>query len=1118
MASYYPPNYSNNNQFISTFNNINYIEPNTSVKATSNINLATLDERYLKKVSDDVTPYNLSVNNLSADGLMVDSLSISNLSADKATIAGTIYSNYKTFYNLSNQYAIYDFSDQNQPGYDYTGNARHMINNGPIYTSSIGGRTNAMYFNQSSTSGSLNQRLDGSSFISSIKTLANITMSIWVYPTLTTTQTLISFSNSNNSGTYISLQMKTVASSFIPILSVVNNLSTALTLPSSTTLTMNSWNHIVVSLGALGAKIYLNNALVGSDSSTLSIPTITTINTLLIGCTLSNSGYTDPLCSAYISDLTFWSSQLSTTEISRLYSMNYGYDVIALGGQSNMVGRASIVSGIDDDLSQFSGRVYQYGFDANVNSSGVVQSYNATLVTSATLPLDFISNIPGGSTGEQAGCSSFWKTFVERIINYIPSRRRILLVPIAKGGTGFTTGDWVPQTGPIYVGARNALVASLSSNIHPNNTLKAFLWHQGESDASATNTYGAYLKSFYDNICTDVSQMNKTVPFIMGEIYSGGVDANNKINTILKNFATQSEGKYLVSCSNLTTIDGLHFDITSVRAIGTLYGNMFIQHYFGKDNTSSSTASFSSITTSSLTASVATIPNLSSSSITCNAGDTFDTNKLLPFPPIGIPYDTNAASTIYHSYCNGLPQMYNSGSTDWGSTTIAKFLDRNKDSFIATANNTFNGTTGVYSGATDYFTNNYKGPWFKMSFPEKFILKYFTILGTEESNAWQQRNPLKFRLYGGNNNVSSTSLSDWTLIKENTVTTTNTMYQFWDVSTNTTAFQYYLMIVNSKYQLTINGTTMGFTELQLFGNPKIQSNSIPASCKTITRVANDTNSNYNAYGNSNWFKSSYGDNTTFYVPPSNTGYYLMNMDDDIICVNNTGSFNPVIKLLDSRFFTKLGKMITIKDINGNAGTYPISIQSYNTSDTIDGQAFPLLINLNYGSVKLFVSSTGKWSIVNNNVNITTNSVKFGTSTSTLSNYEEGTFSCSFINPLTSGSGTYSNNNCSYTRVGRCIYFACQFNYNKGVNTFSTSAVEIQLGSLPKPVSTRNAYSMGYCTGLYPASGDKHQIVFTANSGENIKLFRNDAVYPTAIQYDELPAGTLEFQFSGFYFV
>ena len=143
----------------------------------------------------------------------------------------------------------------------------------------------------------------------------------------------------------------------------------------------------------------------------------------------------------------------------------------------------------------------------------------------------------------------------------------------------------------------------------------------------------------------------------------------------------------------------------------------------------------------------------------------------------------------------------------------------------------------------------------------------------------------------------------------------------------------------------------------------------------------------------------------------------------------------------------------------------------------------------------------------------------------LNAYVQGTFTATFINPLVSGSGTYSNNNCSYTLIGRVIYFTVRFNFARGANTYSSNNIEIQLGNLPLPVSTRNAYSMGFCVGLSPqiASFNKfYQVIFTQSANENVRVFRNLELSPVPIKYDEIPTATssdnCEIQFSGFYFV
>jgi hypothetical protein len=161
-----------------------------------------------------------------------------------------------------------------------------------------------------------------------------------------------------------------------------------------------------------------------------------------------------------------------------------------------------------------------------------------------------------------------------------------------------------------------------------------------------------------------------------------------------------------------------------------------------------------------------------------------------------------------------------------------------------------------------------------------------------------------------------------------------------------------------------------------------------------------------------------------------------------------------------------------------------------------------------------------------NNGLITNSINFGVSN--LSNYEEGTFTCS----LTNTGGTdyvYNTNNCSYTRIGRIYFITVQFSWR--VNPSNQSAPtgnswECVLGSLPKPTTSRNTFSMGYCQGLPflngSGTGIYYQFVVLMDANSNVRLFALNKSTPTNVKYNEFPitasSGQIEMQFSGFYFV
>lgn len=74
MSSYQPPNYMNNNQFVPTFNGLNFSEPNTT---TNTITIGQLDNRYLKKISNDTTNFTIYADSLYAEDTITTNGNIS---------------------------------------------------------------------------------------------------------------------------------------------------------------------------------------------------------------------------------------------------------------------------------------------------------------------------------------------------------------------------------------------------------------------------------------------------------------------------------------------------------------------------------------------------------------------------------------------------------------------------------------------------------------------------------------------------------------------------------------------------------------------------------------------------------------------------------------------------------------------------------------------------------------------------------------------------------------------------------------------------------------------------------------------------------------------------------
>lgn len=227
-----------------------------------------------------------------------------------------------------------------------------------------------------------------------------------------------------------------------------------------------------------------------------------------------------------------------------------GYDVFILAGQSNMVGRG-------------------LPFDAALDAvdPNIWQWTQAGAIAPATARLDH--NDPSGF--ERVGMGlSFAKAY--RAAN---PARPILLVPTAKGGSGFSGDDWNP--GDYYfetaITQSNAAMAS-----HPGNRLIAILWHQGENDV-----IGGYSTAQYATaVDTLIYQFRArvagaaTAPFILGQFVPDWVPSPSPAAVLSAINSTPTRVAYtaVAPSTGLTgnsLEDIIHFDAPSLRAYGPRY-------------------------------------------------------------------------------------------------------------------------------------------------------------------------------------------------------------------------------------------------------------------------------------------------------------------------------------------------------------------------------------------------------------------------------------------------------------------------------------------------------------------------------------------------------------------
>jgi len=196
---------------------------------------------------------------------------------------------------------------------------------------------------------------------------------------------------------------------------------------------------------------------------------------------------------------------LKGTFASKVDPGDTGSDVVAILGQSNARGDGE---GADLTYLDFADpRVLQFVGDAT-----------SLMYRKAVLAVDpLLHHTPAPlSHGVGAGV-----IFGREYVKTLPTNRNLLLVPSARGATGFTSTDysWDPAATPtmenLYTKALAQIHAAL--NLSPNNRLVAVIWCQGENDNSLTQAqYAAYLDSVISGIRNEFGDQN--LPFLIGSM------------------------------------------------------------------------------------------------------------------------------------------------------------------------------------------------------------------------------------------------------------------------------------------------------------------------------------------------------------------------------------------------------------------------------------------------------------------------------------------------------------------------------------------------------------------------------------------------------------------------
>jgi hypothetical protein len=224
--------------------------------------------------------------------------------------------------------------------------------------------------------------------------------------------------------------------------------------------------------------------------------------------------------------------------------------VFIMAGQSNMAGRGLVEP--SDTLSNE--RIL------TINEEGEL--------TYAKEPFHWYEPL---LTGLDCGMS-----FARTLLEEVPSDVNILMLPVAIGGS--STRQWLGDSTyrgvPLFTNFKEKVALA-----DFYGELKGIIWHQGESDANATDIpkYPERIKEVFKQFRYYIEQDD--VPILMGEL--GGYSKNNinwqQINLAIHEFTDQEAHTYLINTQDLVHKgDFIHLNSEGQRELGRRFAQAYL--------------------------------------------------------------------------------------------------------------------------------------------------------------------------------------------------------------------------------------------------------------------------------------------------------------------------------------------------------------------------------------------------------------------------------------------------------------------------------------------------------------------------------------------------------------
>lgn len=237
-----------------------------------------------------------------------------------------------------------------------------------------------------------------------------------------------------------------------------------------------------------------------------------------------------------------------------------------LAGQSNMCGRGRAVPPDESGMSREESNIFALDVECNWDKAhGGVYTYQ-------NFPdhniFDFQNKVglgPGLRFAEYlrvAGC-----------------KRDIGLIPTAVGGTRIK--QWHPEKGKCYKKA-----VARAKEAKTRGTLRALLWHQGESDSNEKDyaSYSEKLRAVFNGFRRDLQEPNLIILVAtLGDWLDGHFAAKSMfsrwkdINKQIREIALSTSNVHLVESGGLShSGDNLHFSAEGARTLGERYCDVYL--------------------------------------------------------------------------------------------------------------------------------------------------------------------------------------------------------------------------------------------------------------------------------------------------------------------------------------------------------------------------------------------------------------------------------------------------------------------------------------------------------------------------------------------------------------